>query len=108
MPILTQGPDRNPKMPRLRCPSGACDSHIHLFGPAAKYPFASNSPYTSRDALPETFIALQEKLGLSRAVIVSPGGYAPGYPLSPPTLYAIWYRFRGVSPLPYSNRPHAT
>jgi hypothetical protein len=37
MPILTQGPDPNPKMPSLRCPPGACDSHIHLFGPAAKY-----------------------------------------------------------------------
>jgi 2-pyrone-4,6-dicarboxylate lactonase len=74
MPILTQGPDPHPKAPRLRAPPGACDTHIHLFGPAAKYPFAPDSPYTSHDALPETFIALQEKLGLSRAVIVSPGG----------------------------------
>ena len=64
MPILTQGPDPNPKTPRLRTPPGACDAHIHLFGPAAKYPFAPDSPYTSHDALPETFIALQDKLGL--------------------------------------------
>jgi 2-pyrone-4,6-dicarboxylate lactonase len=40
MPILTQRPDPNPKTPELRCPPGGCDSHIHLFGPAAKYPFA--------------------------------------------------------------------
>ena len=46
MPILTQGPDPNPKTPRLRAPPGACDAHIHLFGPAAKYPFAPDSPYT--------------------------------------------------------------
>ena len=58
MPILTQGPDPNPKTPRLRTPPGACDAHIHLFGPAAKYPFAPDSPYTAHDALPETFIAL--------------------------------------------------
>jgi hypothetical protein len=44
MPILTQGPDPNPKTPSLRCPPGACDSHIHLFGPAAKYPFAPDRP----------------------------------------------------------------
>jgi 2-pyrone-4,6-dicarboxylate lactonase len=60
--ILTQGPDPNPKTPRLRAPPGACDSHIHLFGPAEKYPFAPASPYTSRDALPATFIALQTDL----------------------------------------------
>jgi hypothetical protein len=76
MPILTQAPDPNPKTPRLICPPGACDSHIHLFGPAQKYPFATDSPYTSRDALPETFIALQNRLGFSRAVIVSPAATA--------------------------------
>jgi 2-pyrone-4,6-dicarboxylate lactonase len=62
MPILAQGPDPNPKTPRLAAPPGACDTHIHLFGPVEKYPFAPNSPYTSREALPETFIALQERL----------------------------------------------
>ena len=79
MPILTQGPDPNPRTPRLRAPPGACDAHIHLFGPVAEYPFAPDSPYTSHAALPETFIALQDKLGLSRAVIVSPGGYGRNY-----------------------------
>jgi 2-pyrone-4,6-dicarboxylate lactonase len=72
MPILTQGPDPNTRTPKLVCPPGACDTHIHLFGPAAKYPFASNSPYTSREALPETNVALQDKLGLSTSVIISP------------------------------------
>ena len=86
MPILTQGPDPNPKTPRLRTPPGACDAHIHLFGPAAKYPFAPDSPYTAHDALPETFIALQDKLGLERAIIVSPGGYGRNYQLLADTL----------------------
>ena len=46
MPKLTQGPDPHPKKPKLKAPPGACDTHIHLFGPAAKYPFAPDSPYT--------------------------------------------------------------
>jgi 2-pyrone-4,6-dicarboxylate lactonase len=100
MPILTQGPDPNPKTPRLICPPGACDTHIHLFGPAAKYPFASDSPYTSRDALPETNIALQEKLGLSQAVIVSPGGYGRDYRLLADTLARYPDRFRGIALMP--------
>jgi 2-pyrone-4,6-dicarboxylate lactonase len=100
MPILTQGPDPNPRSPRLKAPAGACDSHIHLFGPADKYPFAANSPYTSRDALPETFIALQERLGLSRAVIVSPGGYGRNYQLLADTLARFPDRFRGIALMP--------
>jgi predicted TIM-barrel fold metal-dependent hydrolase len=100
MPILTQGPDPNPKTPRLICPPGACDSHIHLFGPAQKYPFASDSPYTSRDALPETFIALQNRLGFSRAVIVSPGGYGRDYRLLADTLADCGERFRGIALMP--------
>ena len=104
MPILTRGPDPNPRSPRLKAPAGACDSHIHLFGPADKYPFAANSPYTSRDALPETFIALQERLGLSRAVIVSPGGYGRNYQLLADTLARFPDRFRGIALMPDDTR----
>src|SRR5258707_12116241 len=100
MTKLTQGPDPNPKKPKIKAPPGACDSHIHLFGPAAKYPFAPDSPYTSRDALPETFIALQDKLGLSRAVIVSPGGYGRNYRLLAATPQRYPDRFPGIAPLP--------
>jgi 2-pyrone-4,6-dicarboxylate lactonase len=59
MPNLTQAPDPHPKTPMLAAPAGACDTHIHLFGPASKYSFAPDTPYTSRNALPETFIGLQ-------------------------------------------------
>jgi 2-pyrone-4,6-dicarboxylate lactonase len=86
MPILTQAPDPNPKTPTLALPPGSCDTHIHLFGPADRYPFAPDSPYTSRDALAETYIALQDKLGLARAVIVSGGGYGRDYRLMADTL----------------------
>jgi 2-pyrone-4,6-dicarboxylate lactonase len=97
MPILTQAPDPNPKKPKLKAPPGACDTHIHLFGPAAKYPFAPDSPYTSRDALPETLFALQDKLGLSTAVIVSPGGYGRNYNMLADVLAKYPNRFRGIA-----------
>ena len=100
MAILTQGPDHNVKKPKLVCPPGACDTHIHLFGPAAKYPFASDSPYTSRDALPETFIDLQNKLGLSTAVIVSPGGYGRNSAMLADALTKYPDRFRGIALMP--------
>ena len=81
MPKLTTGPDPHPKKPKLKPPPNACDTHIHLFGPAAKYPFAPDSPYIAHDALPETFFALQDKLGMSTGVIVSPGGYGRNHSL---------------------------
>jgi 2-pyrone-4,6-dicarboxylate lactonase len=97
MAKLTQGPDPHPKKPNIKAPPGACDTHIHLFGPAAKYPFAPDSPYTSRDALPETLMALQDTLGLSTAVIVSPGGYGRNYSLLADVLTKYPERFRGIA-----------
>ena len=97
MAKLTAGPDPHPRKPKLKAPPGACDTHIHLFGPAEKYPFAPDSPYTSRDALPETFIALQNTLGMSTAVIVSPGGYGRDYSLLADVLAKYPDRFRGIA-----------
>lgn len=57
MPELTQAGDPHPKTPGIKAPPGACDTHVHLFGPTARYLFASDSPYEARDALPETLIA---------------------------------------------------
>jgi predicted TIM-barrel fold metal-dependent hydrolase len=97
MPKLTAGPDPHPRKPKLKALPGACDTHIHLFGPAEKYPFAPDSPYTAHDALPETFIALQNTLGLSTAVIVSPGGYGRDYSLLADVLAKYPDRFRGIA-----------
>lgn len=100
MPELTQGPDPHPKKPKLKAPPGACDTHIHLFGPAGKYQFASDSPYAAQDALPETLFALQDTLGLSTAVIVSPGGYGRNYTMLVDALAKYPDRFRGIALMP--------
>lgn len=97
MAKLTTTADPHPKKPKLKVPPGACDTHIHLFGPAAKYPFAKDSPYTAHDALPETLFALQDTLGLSTAVIVSPGGYGRDTSMLADTLAKYPDRFRGIA-----------
>jgi predicted TIM-barrel fold metal-dependent hydrolase len=51
-------------------PPGACDAHCHIFGPAAKFPFAPERTYTPPDAGLDLFERLQDRLGLSRAVFV--------------------------------------
>src|SRR5581483_7313362 len=97
MPILTAAPDPHPKTPKLKAPPGACDTHIHLIGPAAKYPFAPDTPYTSRGASAETFIKLQDVLGMSTAVIVSPGAYGRDYSFLADVLAKYPKRFRGIA-----------
>jgi predicted TIM-barrel fold metal-dependent hydrolase len=70
---------------------------VHLFGPAAEYPFDPGSKYISEDALPETSIALQRKLGLDHAVIVSGGGYGMDTTHLEHTLARFPRHFRGVA-----------
>lgn len=65
------GPDPNTRTPIFKLPPLACDTHCHIFGPGAKYPYAPNRPYTPPDAPLEDFRALHAKLGVGRAVIVN-------------------------------------
>jgi len=60
----------DPKTPDIVLPRGACDAHCHVFGPAARFPFAPERTYTPVDAPKETLFALHEKLGLERTVLV--------------------------------------
>ncbi len=99
-PPLTPPPDPHPRKPRLDCPAGAIDCHVHLFGPASRHPFHPDSKYTSADALPETHIALQDTLGLAGAVVVSGGGYGMNYTHLAEVLQAHPGRFKGVALLP--------
>jgi len=65
------GPHPAPHPPRaFTPPQGACDAHCHVFGPADRFPFAPNRTYTPPDAGLEALEQLQERLGLSRAVLV--------------------------------------
>lgn len=67
-PTLTYNPQ--PSAPQLRLPRGACDAHVHVFGPAARFPFAERRSFTPADAPKETLFALHRSLGIDRCVIV--------------------------------------
>ncbi len=77
-------------------PPGSWDCHIHLFGPASRFPFDVDSPYLSDDALPDDYIANQDILGLERAVVVSAGGYGTNYSHLTWVLEHFGERLRGV------------
>jgi predicted TIM-barrel fold metal-dependent hydrolase len=56
-------------------PAKACDSHLHVFGPPERFPFASVRPYTPGNALVEDLVELHRALRLERVVIVQPTVY---------------------------------
>ncbi|VAW24600.1 2-pyrone-4,6-dicarboxylic acid hydrolase [hydrothermal vent metagenome] len=60
----------NPAKPSYVPPAGAVDAHCHVFGPAAKFPYAPQRKYTPGDAGAEKLFELRDYLGFSRNVVV--------------------------------------
>ena len=61
--------------PDFRSPTGGCDAHFHVFGPAQRYPYASELRYRPPLAPLADFLGLAAKLGVSRFVFVQPSAY---------------------------------
>ncbi len=56
-------------------PVGACDSHCHIFGPAARFPYLPGRAYEPAETPLERYRQMTRALGLSRAVFVQPAAY---------------------------------
>src|SRR3978361_79879 len=63
-------PPRAPSRPKLPLPAGACDTHAHVFGPAARFPYAADRSYTPPDAPLEKYLAMLDAVGFARGVLV--------------------------------------
>ena len=64
----------SPGKPKLALPAGACDAHVHVFGPRERFPFPERRTYTPpADAPKERLFALHAMLGIQRCVIVQAG-----------------------------------
>lgn len=74
LPCLPQIADTRP--PKIATPAGGCDTHFHIFGPAAKFPFAEKRSYTPQDAPLEALIRMLDTLGMARGVVVQGHPYA--------------------------------
>jgi predicted TIM-barrel fold metal-dependent hydrolase len=51
-------------------PENACDCHVHIVGPTAKYPMDPNRTYTAGEASTAELGALRKRLGIGRNVLV--------------------------------------
>ena len=60
----------HPRKSKLALPPLACDAHVHVFGPLARFPFDPASAIAPGDAPKEALFALHQRLGIERCVIV--------------------------------------
>ena len=58
------------RKPAFPLPRGACDTHVHIWGPFDRFPLAKGAPYTPPERTSDDLVALHERLGVDRAVIV--------------------------------------
>jgi predicted TIM-barrel fold metal-dependent hydrolase len=56
-------------------PPHSCDCHVHVFGPAANYPYMEGRTYTPPNALPENAVKMLRTLGMEHVVLIQPSIY---------------------------------
>ena len=70
------------RTPRIVLPKGACDTHVHIFGPFKQFPFQPTHAFSHVDNHESTlddWVRMQDALGLSRALHVASAGYGKTY-----------------------------
>jgi predicted TIM-barrel fold metal-dependent hydrolase len=102
-----------PSTPVICIPHGACDCHVHLFGPADRYPLARNRAFTPAAAPLPDLIAMLNGGRIDRAVLVQPSAYGTDNSCMLDALAAEPRRLRGVAvidaatPMDELERMHA-
>jgi 2-pyrone-4,6-dicarboxylate lactonase len=67
-----RAPQANTRRPKLAAPPGACDTHLHVYGPPHIYPLAPERNYDpDPHSTLDDYLKVHRVLGLERAVIVT-------------------------------------
>lgn len=82
---------------RFRVPAGAWDTHVHAIGRFDRFPLSPLRGYTPAAVPIDDYVALMDRLGLSRAVLVQPSIYAADNRAMLDALMRFPERFRGVA-----------
>jgi predicted TIM-barrel fold metal-dependent hydrolase len=80
-----------------RPPPLACDCHIHVFGPFARYPLDAARKYTPEAAPLEDYLGVAKALGTGRVVLVQPSVYGVDNSCQRDAIATLGERARGVA-----------
>src|SRR5258708_30819077 len=81
--------------PRLKAPPGACDTHMHFYDD--RFPMAPTALLKPPPATVPEYRRLQQRLGLSRTVIVQPSTYGTDNSCTLEAMAALGASARGVA-----------
>jgi predicted TIM-barrel fold metal-dependent hydrolase len=70
MSELCQAPREVTRKPKLVAPKGACDTHLHIFGDPARYPFTPQRSYTPPVCDEAAYLRMAQTIGIERMVVV--------------------------------------
>jgi 2-pyrone-4,6-dicarboxylate lactonase len=90
----------SPSKPKLKLPPGACDAHVHVFGPRARFPFADGRSFTPSDAPKETLFARHALIGIERCVIVHTAAHGHDLAATADAIAAKGGAYLGVALVP--------
>ena len=86
--------------PQLHAPPGACDCHMHVFGPRDRFPLATESDSVPAEATVDDYLALRRRLGIERTVVVQPSFYGTDNACTLEAIAALYPTARGIAVVP--------
>jgi predicted TIM-barrel fold metal-dependent hydrolase len=81
--------------PKLKAPANACDCHMHIYD--ARFPVAANATPKPADALVPDYKLLQQRIGTTRNVVVTPSTYGTDNSVTLDAMAKIGQSVRGVA-----------
>jgi predicted TIM-barrel fold metal-dependent hydrolase len=91
-------PHPNPHPPRFKLPPGACDTHLHVYGPFDRYPLIAERNYDpDPHSTLDDYLKTHCTLGLERAVIVTGSGNGTKNQITLDALQRMNGTFKGLA-----------
>ena len=91
-------PNPNPLPPRFKLPPGACDTHLHVYGPFDRYPLVEDRGYDpDPHSTLDDYLKTHRALGLERAVIVTGSGNGTHNQITLDALHRMNGKFKGLA-----------
>jgi 2-pyrone-4,6-dicarboxylate lactonase len=91
-------PNPNPHAPRFKMPPGACDAHLHVYGPFDRYPLVAERGYDpDPHSTLDDYLKTHRTLGLERAVIVTGSGNGTNNSITLDALRRMNGSFKGLA-----------
>ncbi len=84
------------RRPKLKAPPGACDCHMHFYGPRQRFPYRADAPNAPPPASVDDYRAMRARLGLTRTVVVQPSVYGTDNTCNLEAMAELGAEVRGV------------